>query len=83
MCRSLDPEICTIGKQLVVALASPTRPLRNPGADTVRQMPGFPVRKPAAAAACAALLSWRKPMKRMPSAWARRARSVIGIPTTP
>jgi len=57
MCRSLDPEISTIGKQLVVALASPTRPLRNPGADTVRQMPGFPVRNPAAAAAWAALLS--------------------------
>ncbi len=41
MCRSLDPEICTIGKQLMVAFASATRPLRKPGAETVRQMPGF------------------------------------------
>ena len=62
MCRSLDPEICTIGKQFVVALASATSPLRKPGADTVRQMPGFFVRNPAAAAAWPASLSWRKPM---------------------
>ena len=36
-----------IGKQLVVALASAVRPFRKPGAETVRQMPGFCVRKPA------------------------------------
>src|SRR5687768_4737460 len=40
-----------IGKQLVVALASAVSPLRKPGADTVRQTPGFFVRKPAIAAA--------------------------------
>jgi hypothetical protein len=57
MWRSLDPEICTIGKQFVVAFASATSPLRKPGADTVRHTPGFFVRNPAAAAACPALLS--------------------------
>ena len=31
-------------KQFVVALASATKPLRKPGADTVRQMPGRPVK---------------------------------------
>ena len=51
-----------IGKQLVVALASAVRPLRKPGADTVRQMPGFCVRKPAIAAALPAFCSWRKEM---------------------
>ncbi len=51
MWRSLDPEICTTGKQFVVAFASATRPLRNPGPETVKQTPGFFVRKPAAAAA--------------------------------
>ena len=40
-----------IGKQLVVACASAVRPLRKPGADTVRQMPGLPVMKPAMDAA--------------------------------
>ena len=40
-----------IGKQFVVACASAVRPLRKPGADTVRQMPGFLVRKPAIDAA--------------------------------
>ncbi len=42
--RSLDPLIWIIGKPLVVAAASDTSPLRKPGADTVRQMPGFWVR---------------------------------------
>ena len=36
-----------IGKQLVVALASAANPFMKPGADTVRQMPGFCVMKPA------------------------------------
>jgi hypothetical protein len=40
-----------IGKQLVVACARAFRPLRKPGADTVRQMPGFCVRNPAMDAA--------------------------------
>jgi len=40
-----------IGKQLTVAWASALRPFRKPGADTVRQMPGFCVRKPAMEAA--------------------------------
>ncbi len=40
-----------IGKQLVVAWASAFKPFRKPGADTVRQMPGFCVRKPAIDAA--------------------------------
>jgi len=43
----------------VVALASAVRPLRKPGADTVRQMPGFCVKKPAMAAALPAFCSWR------------------------
>ncbi|CAN5712322.1 hypothetical protein BH09ACT8_BH09ACT8_11910 [soil metagenome] len=51
MFRSLDPEICTIGKHFVVALARATKPLRKPGAETVRQIPGLCVKKPAAAAA--------------------------------
>ena len=46
-----------MGKQFVVALANATRPLRNPGAETVRQMPGRLVKNPAAAAACPALVS--------------------------
>ena len=69
-----------MGKQLVVALARAVRPLRKPGADTVRQMPGFCVRKPAAAAALPACCSWRKEMTRMPAVWALRVRSVIGMP---
>ena len=40
-----------IGKQFVVACASALRPFRNPGAETVRQIPGFCVRKPAIDAA--------------------------------
>jgi hypothetical protein len=40
-----------MGKQLVVACANAVRPLRKPGAETVRQMPGFFVRKPAIEAA--------------------------------
>jgi hypothetical protein len=40
-----------IGKQLVVACASAVRPLRKPGADTVRQTPGFLVKNPAIEAA--------------------------------
>ncbi len=83
MCRSLEPEICTTGKQLVVASARATRPFRKPGADTVSDTPGRPVRNPAAAAARPALLSCRKPMNRMPDAWASRARSVTGMPTRP
>jgi hypothetical protein len=39
-----EPEIMIIGKQLTVALASATRPLRKPGAETVMAMPGFLVR---------------------------------------
>ncbi len=38
------------------------QPVEEAGADTVRQMPGFLVRNPAAAAAWPASLSWRKPM---------------------
>ena len=72
-----------IGKQLVVALASAVRPLRKPGADTVRQMPGLPVRKPAAAAALPACCSWRNEMTRSPSACIFRVRSVIGMPGSP
>ena len=72
-----------IGKQLVVALASAVRPLRKPGAETVRQMPGVPVRKPAAAAALPACCSWRNEMTRRPSACILRVRSVIGIPGRP
>src|SRR5216683_1370993 len=48
---SSEREIRIIGKQWVVAWARAVRPLRKPGADTVRQMPGFLVRKPAMAAA--------------------------------
>ena len=40
-----------IGKQLTVACVSAVTPLRKPGADTVRQMPGFLVRNPAIDAA--------------------------------
>jgi hypothetical protein len=40
-----------MGKQFVVAFASATSPLRNPGADTVRHTPGVLVKNPAAAAA--------------------------------
>ena len=56
---------------------------QKPGADTVRQMPGFWVRKPAIAAALPACCSWRNEMTRIPSAWAMRPRSVIGMPGTP
>ena len=38
------PLMRIIGKQLTVALDSDVRPLRKPGAETVRQMPGFCVR---------------------------------------
>lgn len=60
--RWLEPAICTIGKRSVVAVASATRPLRNPAPDVVGQLPGRFVRKPAAAAAWPASLSWRKPI---------------------
>ena len=46
MWRSLDPEICTTGKQFVVAFASATKPLRNPGPDTVRQHTGLAREEP-------------------------------------
>jgi hypothetical protein len=68
---------------LVVALASAVNPLRKPGADTVRQMPGFFVRNPAIAAALPAFCSWRNEMTRRPAACAMRPKSVIGIPGTP
>jgi hypothetical protein len=68
---------------LVVALASAVSPFRKPGADTVRQMPGFCVMKPAIAAALPAFCSWRKEMTRIPSACAIRVKSVIGIPGRP
>jgi hypothetical protein len=42
--RSLDPLIWIMGKAFVVALARATMPLRKPGAETVRQTPGFCVR---------------------------------------
>ena len=71
------------GKQLVVALASAVRPLRKPGADTVRQTPGFLVRKPAIEAALPAFCSCRNEMTRMPAACAMRPKSVIGMPGTP
>ena len=45
-----------IGKQLVVAFASAVRPFRKPGAETVRQMPGFCVMKPAIAGGIAGVL---------------------------
>ena len=44
--HELEPLMRIIGKQLVVALANAVKPLRKPGADTVRQMPGFCVMKP-------------------------------------
>ena len=72
-----------IGKQLVVALASAVSPFRKPGADTVRQMPGLPVMKPAMDAAYPAFCSWRKEITRMPAACSLRVRSVIGMPGRP
>src|SRR5882672_970403 len=80
---SLEPLIRIIGKQLVVALARATRPFRNPGAETVRQMPGRCVRYPAAAAAYPAATSLRNAMNLIPLACAMRARSVTGMPTSP
>ena len=41
----------TLGQQFVVAWLSATSPFRKPGAETVRQMPGFCVRNPAIDAA--------------------------------
>ena len=67
----------------MVAFASAVSPLRKPGAETVRQTPGFWVRKPAIAAALPAFCSWRNEMTRMPAACAKRPRSVIGMPGTP
>src|SRR6188768_1084388 len=72
-----------IGKQLVVAWASAVRPLRKPGADTVRQMPGFCVMNPAMEAAYPAFCSWRNEITRRPEAWSLRVRSVIGMPGSP
>ncbi len=72
-----------IGKQLVVALASAVKPLRKPGADTVRQMPGLPVMKPAMEAAYPAFCSCRKEITRNPAPAAVRVRSVIGMPGSP
>ena len=72
-----------IGKQLVVALASAVRPLRKPGADTVRQMPGLPVMKPAMDAAYPAFCSCRKEITRSPARCSLRVRSVIGMPGRP
>ena len=72
-----------IGKQLVVALASAVKPLRKPGADTVRQMPGFCVMNPAMDAAYPAFCSCRNEITRRPFACIRRVRSVIGMPGRP
>ena len=55
----------------------------NPGADTVRQMPGFCVMKPAIEAAYPAFCSWRKEITRSPAACNLRVRSVIGMPGRP
>jgi len=46
-----------IGQQLVVAWAKAVRPFKKPGAETVRQIPGFLVRNPAMAAALPAFCS--------------------------
>jgi len=48
-CRSLEPEIWTVGKRFVVALVIATSPLRRPGAEAVRHTAGCLVRNPAAA----------------------------------
>ncbi len=72
-----------IGKQLTVACVSAVTPLRKPGADTVRQMPGFRVRKPAMDAAYPAFCSCRNEITRSPAFCMRRVRSVIGIPGSP
>ena len=65
---------------IVVACAS-VRPFRKPGADTVRQIPGFFVRYPAIAAAYPAFCSCWKDNTRIPKACAI-PKSVIGIPGT-
>ena len=83
MLRSLEPLICIMGNPLIVAQARAVSPFRNPGADTVRHIPGFRVRNPLIAAAFPADCSWRNPMYLIPTSCARRARSVTGIPTTP
>ena len=44
----------------MVALASAANPFMKPGADTVRQIPGLPVMKPAMDAAYPAFCSCRK-----------------------
>ncbi len=72
-----------IGKQLTVACVSAVTPLRKPGADTVRQMPGFRVRKPAIDAAYPAFCSCRNEITRSPAFCMRRVRSVIGMPGSP
>ena len=72
-----------MGKQFTVALESAVKPFKNPGAETVKQMPGFWVKKPAAAAALPACCSWRKEMTRMPAACDKRVKSVMGIPGRP
>ena len=41
MFRSLDPLIWIIGNPLTVASAKAVNPFRKPGAETVKQMPGF------------------------------------------
>ncbi len=72
-----------IGKQLVVALASAASPFMKPGADTVRQMPGFCDMKPAMEAAYPAFCSCRKEITRSPAACNLRVRSVMGMPGRP
>ena len=63
MWRSLDPEICTTGKQFVVALAKRDEAVEEPRTGNRQAHTGLAaVRNPAAAAAWMASLSWRKPM---------------------
>ena len=71
-----------MGKQLVVACARAVKPFRNPGADTVRQIPGLCVRNPEVAAAYPAFCSCLKDKTLIPEACIIRPRSVIGIPGT-
>ena len=72
-----------IGKQLTVAWASALRPFRKPGADTVRQMPGFCVRKPAIDGGVAGVLLVAERKHAQARGLRRRVRSVIGMPGRP
>jgi len=74
-----EPLMRIIGKQLC-RVASAVRPLRKPGADTVRQMPGFCVSSRRSTRHSPRSAHGKRDHAQGPSACSMRVKSVIGMP---